>query len=116
MMLVALGSPVDPVIADLLPIVETGDLLIGGGSSYFPDTDRRFEALQEKGIHFMGVGISGSDEGARKGPSIMPGGNPDAYELVKPIFEAAAAKVNGEPCVTFIGNRSAGNYVKMVHN
>lgn len=116
MMLVPAGAPVDAVIADLLPMLSKGDLLIDGGNSYFPDTDRRFKALEEKGIHFMGVGISGGEEGARKGPSIMPGGNPDAYPMVKPIFEAAAAKVNGEPCVTFIGNRSAGNYVKMVHN
>ena len=116
MMLVPAGAPVDAVIDDLLPLLEEGDLLMDGGNSYFPDTDRRYKVLKEKGIHYMGIGISGGEEGARKGPSIMPGGNRESYQLVKPILEAAAAKVNGEPCVTFIGNTSAGNYVKMVHN
>lgn len=116
MMLVPAGAPVDAVISDLLPLLEEGDLLMDGGNSYFPDTDRRYKVLEEKGIHYMGIGISGGEEGARKGPSIMPGGNRKSYQLVKPILEAAAAKVNGEPCVTFIGNKSAGNYVKMVHN
>lgn len=116
MMLVPAGAPVDAVIDDLLPLLDEGDLLMDGGNSYFPDTDRRYKVLEEKGIHYMGIGISGGEEGARKGPSIMPGGNRDSYQLVKPILEAAAAKVNGEPCVTFIGNKSAGNYVKMVHN
>lgn len=116
MMLVPAGAPVDAVIEDLLPLLNEGDLLMDGGNSYFPDTDRRFQALNEQGIHFMGIGISGGEEGARRGPSIMPGGSSESYQLIAPILEAAAAKVNGEPCVTFIGNKSAGNYVKMVHN
>ncbi|UII20762.1 NADP-dependent phosphogluconate dehydrogenase [Fulvivirga ligni] len=116
MMLVPAGAPVDSVIAELTPLLSEGDLLMDGGNSYFPDTDRRYAALTEKGIHYMGVGISGGEEGARRGPSIMPGGSADSYDMIKPILEAAAAKVNGEPCVTFIGHKSAGNYVKMVHN
>ncbi|UII26825.1 NADP-dependent phosphogluconate dehydrogenase [Fulvivirga maritima] len=116
MMLVPAGAPVDSVIAELTPFLSKGDLLMDGGNSYFPDTNRRYDALTEKGIHYMGVGISGGEEGARRGPSIMPGGSAASYDFIKPILEAAAAKVNGEPCVTFIGHRSAGNYVKMVHN
>ena len=116
MMLVPAGPAVDAVIDDLLPHLEEGDLLMDGGNSYFADTDRRFQRLSEKGIHYMGVGISGGEEGARYGPSIMPGGSAEAYEMIGPVLEAASAKVNGEPCVTFIGHGSAGNYVKMVHN
>lgn len=116
MLLVPAGGPVDAVIEDLLPLLDTGDLIIDGGNSFFTDTDRRFEYLKAKGIHFMGSGVSGGAKGARFGPSMMPGGSAESYELVKPIFEAASAKVNGEPCVAFLGNGSAGNYVKMVHN
>lgn len=116
MMLVPAGTVVDAVIDELLPYLEKGDLLMDGGNSYFEDTDRRIQRLAKMGIHYMGVGISGGEEGARYGPSIMPGGTPESYEMVAPIFEAIAAKVKGEPCVTYIGNRSAGNYVKMVHN
>ncbi|MFY0686355.1 MAG: NADP-dependent phosphogluconate dehydrogenase [Cyclobacteriaceae bacterium] len=116
MLLVPAGGPVDAVINDLLPLLDKGDLIIDGGNSYFPDTDRRFKSLHEKGIHFMGSGVSGGAKGARFGPSIMPGGNKAAWEIIKPVFEATAAKVDGEPCVDFMGNGSAGNYVKMVHN
>ncbi len=116
MLLVPAGKPVDAVIASLVPLLEPGDIVIDGGNSYFPDTDRRVVELAEKGIHFFGMGISGGEKGARFGPSMMPGGNKEAYERLRPVFEAIAAKVNGEPCVTYLGNGSAGNYVKMVHN
>lgn len=116
MMLVPAGPPVDSVIKDLLPHLEKGDLIIDAGNSYFKDTDVRARDLTKKGIHFLGVGVSGGEEGARHGPSIMPGGPKEAYERVRPIFEAAAAKVNGDPCVTWLGPESAGHFVKMVHN
>lgn len=116
MLLVPAGGPVDSVINDLLPHLDKGDLLIDGGNSFFTDTDRRAEQLKEKGIYFIGSGVSGGAKGARFGPSIMPGGDLEAYNLVKPIFEAVSAKVNGEPCVDYMGAKSAGNYVKMVHN
>jgi len=116
MLLVPAGIPVDSAIESLLPFLEAGDIVIDGGNSYFPDTNRRFTALKEKGIHFFGMGISGGETGARRGPSMMPGGDKAAYERLRPIFEAIAAKVNGEPCVAYLGNGSAGNYVKMVHN
>jgi 6-phosphogluconate dehydrogenase len=116
MLLVPAGKPVDGAIASLLPLLEPGEIVIDGGNSYFTDTDRRVTTLAEKGIHFFGMGISGGEKGARFGPSMMPGGDRQAYERLRPIFEAIAAKVNGEPCVTYLGNGSAGNYVKMVHN
>ena len=116
MMLVPAGPPVDSVIHDVLPHLETGDLIIDAGNSYFKDSDLRAHVLAAKGIQFLGVGVSGGEEGARHGPSIMPGGPKDAYERVRPIFEAASAKVNGDPCVTWLGPGSAGHYVKMVHN
>lgn len=116
MLLVPAGKPVDAVISSLLPLLEPGDIVIDGGNSYFTDTDRRVATLAQEEIHFFGMGISGGEQGARFGPSMMPGGNRQAYERLRPIFEAIAAKVNGEPCVTFLGNGSAGNYVKMVHN
>jgi len=116
MMLVPAGAPVDSVIKDLLPHLDKGDLIIDAGNSYFKDTDLRARNLKAKGIHFLGVGVSGGEEGARHGPSIMPGGPKEAYERVRPVFEAAAAKVNGEPCVTWLGPGSAGHFVKMVHN
>jgi len=116
MLLVPAGRPVDQVIDDLLPLLDSGDLIIDGGNSHFEDTNRRFTSLKSKDIYLMGVGVSGGSEGARKGPSIMPGGDPEAYEIIKPIFEAVAAKVNNEPCVGFMGKGSAGNYVKMIHN
>ena len=116
MMLVTAGAPVDSVINDLLPHLAKGDLIIDAGNSYFKDTDLRARNLAAKGIQFLGVGVSGGEEGARHGPSIMPGGPKEAYERVRPIFEAAAAKVNGEPCVTWLGPGSSGHFVKMVHN
>ena len=116
MLLVPAGKPVDGVISDLKPLLEAGDIIIDGGNSFFTDTDRRFEELKREGIHFFGAGVSGGAKGARRGPSIMPGGDREAYEYIKPVFEAAAAKVDGEPCVAHLGNGSAGNYVKMVHN
>lgn len=116
MLLVPAGKAVDSAIANLFPHMEKGDIIIDGGNTYFPDTDRRFTELSTQGIHFFGMGISGGESGARRGPSMMPGGDRNAYERLRPVFEAVAAKVNGEPCVEFLGNGSAGNYVKMVHN
>lgn len=116
MILVPAGKPVDNVINNLLPYLDKGDIIIDGGNTYFTDTDRRFTELSTKGIHFFGMGISGGEKGARFGPSLMPGGNKEAYERLRPIFESIAAKVNGEPCVEYLGNGSAGNYVKMAHN
>lgn len=116
MLLVPAGKPVDGAINTLLPYLEAGDIVIDGGNSYFPDTERRILELEAKGIHFFGMGVSGGEQGARFGPSMMPGGNREAYERLRPVFEAIAAKVNGEPCVAYLGNGSAGNYVKMVHN
>ncbi len=116
MMLVPAGKAVDGVIESLLPHLSEGDLLIDGGNSFYEDTDRRETYLKGKGIHFLGVGVSGGAKGARKGPSIMPGGSAEAYEFVKPVLEAVSAKVNGDPCVAYLGPKSAGNYVKMVHN
>jgi 6-phosphogluconate dehydrogenase len=116
MMLVPAGLPVDTVIRELLPHLSPGDLIIDGGNSHFKDTDLRGKTLAEKKILYLGVGVSGGEYGARHGPSMMPGGPRDAYERVRPIFEAAAAKVDGEPCVTYLGPGSAGHYVKMVHN
>jgi 6-phosphogluconate dehydrogenase len=116
MLLVPAGPPVDSVIADLLPHLGKGDLIIDAGNSYFKDTTVRARNLTAKGIQFLGVGVSGGEEGARLGPSIMPGGPKEAYERVRPVLEAVAAKVNGEPCVTYLGPGSAGHFVKMVHN
>ncbi len=116
MLLVPAGKIVDQVIESLLPHLDKGDIIIDGGNSFFTDTDRREAFLKEKGINFFGAGVSGGAEGARKGPSIMPGGDAEAYEHIKPIFEAVAADYKGEPCVAHLGPKSAGNYVKMVHN
>ena len=116
MLLVPAGRPVDSVIAELLPHLQPGDLIIDAGNSYFKDTDVRARDLAAAGIQFLGVGVSGGEEGARLGPSIMPGGPEAAYERARPLFEAVAAKVNGEPCVTHLGPGSAGHFVKMVHN
>lgn len=116
MMLVPAGKPVDMVIESLLPFLDKEDLLIDGGNSFYTDTDRREEYLKSKGIHFLGVGVSGGAKGARKGPSIMPGGSEPSYKYIQPIFEAVSAKAKGEPCVAYLGPKSAGNYVKMVHN
>jgi len=116
MLLVPAGKAVDSAINSLVPFLSPGDIVIDGGNSYFPDTDRRVAELGEKGIHFFGMGISGGEQGARFGPSLMPGGDKQAYERLRPVFEAIAARVNDEPCVSYLGNGSAGNYVKMVHN
>ena len=116
MMLVPAGKIVDDVIAEMMPLLAPGDLLIDGGNSHFTDTNRRVDFLKGKGLHFFGMGISGGEEGARRGPSMMPGGDPEAYKVVQPIFEAVAAKVNGDPCVTYIGPGASGHFVKMVHN
>jgi 6-phosphogluconate dehydrogenase len=116
MLLVPAGKIVDSAIAENTPLLDKGDLIIDGGNSHFTDTNRRAEDLKSKGLHFFGMGVSGGEEGARKGPSMMPGGDPGAYKVVQPIFEAIAAKVKGEPCVTYIGPGSAGHFVKMVHN
>ncbi len=116
MLLVPAGKIVDHAIENLLPLLDQGDIIIDGGNSFFKDTDRREAYLKDRGIHFFGSGVSGGAEGARKGPSIMPGGDKEAYSHVKPIFEAVSAKYKGEPCVAYLGPKSAGNYVKMVHN
>jgi 6-phosphogluconate dehydrogenase len=116
MMLVPAGNPVDSVIADLSPLLQKGDIIIDGGNSHYTDTLQRITELKDKGFHFMGIGISGGEEGARKGPSIMPGGDEEAYREVEPLLKAVAAKVNGEPCVGYLGRAAAGHYVKMVHN
>ena len=116
MMLVPAGGPVDSVIAGLLPFMSPEDIIIDGGNSHFTDTEARGKKLAEKNIMFLGVGVSGGESGARHGPSIMPGGPKEAYERVKPIFEAIAAKADGIPCVAYIGPGSSGHFVKMVHN
>ena len=116
MLLVPAGKIVDSVIYSLIPFLEAGDIVIDGGNSHFLDTEKREAYLNENNFEFLGVGVSGGEEGARHGASIMPGGKPEAYEHVRPILEAASAKVNGEPCVTYIGAGSAGHFVKMVHN
>jgi len=116
MLMVKAGEAVDQFIEQLLPHLEKGDLVIDGGNSNFHDTIRRSKGLAEKGILFIGTGVSGGEEGALKGPSIMPGGQPQAYDLVAPIFTNIAAHVDGEPCCAYVGPDGAGHYVKMVHN
>ena len=116
MLMVPAGKPVDAAIAGVKPFLEQGDLLIDGGNTFFTDTERRSAELAAQGVIYIGTGVSGGEYGALWGPSIMPGGQPEAWALVKPIFEAIAAKVNDEPCVAYMGPRGAGHYVKMVHN
>jgi 6-phosphogluconate dehydrogenase len=116
MMLVPAGNPVDDVIASLIPLLDKGDVVIDGGNSHYTDTLRRVEYLKETGINFMGMGVSGGEQGARTGPSMMPGGNEEAYAHVKPVLESIAAKVGGVACVDYLGKGGAGHYVKMVHN
>lgn len=118
MFMVKAGSAVDDLIAESLPFLEKGDILIDGGNSHYPDTERRVKTLKEKGILFIGAGVSGGEEGARHGPSIMPGGNPDGWNAIKPILQgiSAKAKEDGLPCCEWIGDGGAGHYVKMVHN
>jgi len=116
MLMVKAGQPVDDFIEQVVPHLDKGDLLIDGGNSHFPDTIRRSKALAEEGILYIGTGVSGGEEGALHGPSIMPGGQQEAYDLVAPIFTRIAAQVDGEPCCAYIGPDGAGHYVKMVHN
>ena len=117
MLMIKAGKPVDEMIAQLEEYLEPGDIIIDGGNSFFPDTIRRTKELAAKGLRFIGTGVSGGEEGALKGPSIMPGGSPEAWPEVKPIFQAIAAKVaGGRPCCEWVGNDGAGHYVKMVHN
>jgi 6-phosphogluconate dehydrogenase len=116
MMMIRAGAPVDLTIERIKPLLEEGDILIDGGNSYFKDTQRREEALRKDGLCFVGSGVSGGEEGARHGPSLMPGGAPEAYEHLRPIFEAIAAKTDSGACVTYVGPNGAGHFVKMVHN
>ena len=117
MLMIMAGAPVDSMLYQLLPLLDTGDIIIDGGNSYFGDTRRRYDRCREDGIHFYGMGISGGETGARRGPAIMPGGNKETYPEIQPIYEAIAAKAaDGKPCCTYIGEDGAGHYVKMVHN
>ncbi|GAE36955.1 NADP-dependent phosphogluconate dehydrogenase [Halalkalibacter akibai] len=116
LLMVKAGQATDATIEQLLPHLEKGDILIDGGNTFFEDTRRRNKDLAESGIHFIGTGVSGGEEGALKGPSIMPGGQKEAYELVEPILKAISAKVGDDACCTYIGPNGAGHYVKMVHN
>lgn len=116
MLMVKAGQPVDDFIEQLLPHLEKGDIIIDGGNSNYPDTDRRVKYVESKGLLYIGTGVSGGEEGALKGPSIMPGGSSAAWPYVKPIFQAIAAKVDGQPCCDWVGEEGAGHFVKMVHN
>ncbi|KXN89829.1 6-phosphogluconate dehydrogenase, decarboxylating [Leucoagaricus sp. SymC.cos] len=115
-LLVKAGSAVDDFIAQLIPHLENGDIIIDGGNSYYPDSIRRTQECEAKGIFFVGSGVSGGEEGARHGPSLMPGGSPPAWPEIKPIFQKTAAQVNGDPCCDWVGETGSGHYVKMVHN
>src|SRR5690606_31700048 len=114
--MVKAGGPTDAVIDQFAPLLEPGDVIIDGGNAHFADTRRREAALRERGLHFVGTGISGGEEGALNGPSIMPGGSAEAYASLAPMLEDIAAKVDGVPCVTHVGPDGAGHFVKMVHN
>ena len=116
LIMVKAGKPVDMVIDQLLPLLDEGDMILDGGNSFFEDTRRREKELKEKGIYYFGTGVSGGEMGARFGPSIMPGGDKNAYEQIAPILEEIAAKAQGEPCCAYMGPDGAGHYVKMVHN
>src|SRR3989440_4124306 len=116
MIMVKAGAPVDAVIGQLAPLLERGDVIIDGGNSLFTDTQRRCKDLEGHGLHFVGCGVSGGEEGALKGPSLMPGGPRDSWEIIAPIFRKIAAQVDGEPCCRYMGPDGAGHYVKMVHN
>lgn len=115
-LMVPAGKPVDAVLESITPLLTKGDIVIDAGNSYFKDTNRRIADLASKSLHFMGMGVSGGEQGARRGPSIMPGGDLEAFHLIKPMLEAISAKVNNEACTAYMGKDSAGNYVKMVHN
>jgi 6-phosphogluconate dehydrogenase len=114
--MVKAGAPTDAVIDEFVPLLEQGDVIVDAGNAHFADTRRREAALREQGLHFVGTGVSGGEEGALHGPSIMPGGSKESYESLGPLFEDIAAKVDGEPCCTHIGPDGAGHFVKMVHN
>ena len=116
LMMIKAGAPVDQVMTDLQPLLEPGDIVIDGGNSWYEDTRRREKTYAAAGLRFVGAGVSGGEDGARHGPSIMPGGDPQAYEALRPIFEAIAAKTDSGPCVTHVGPDGAGHFVKMVHN
>src|SRR3954471_19438935 len=116
MIMVKAGAPVDAVIGQLAPLMDKGDVIIDGGNSLFTDTQRRCKELEGKGIHFVGCGVSGGEEGALKGPSLMPGGPRESWEIIAPIYRKIAAQVDGEPCCRYMGPDGAGHYVKMVHN
>ncbi|AZA90061.1 6-phosphogluconate dehydrogenase, decarboxylating 2 [Chryseobacterium nakagawai] len=115
-LMVPAGKPVDAVLESITPLLSPKDIVVDAGNSYFKDTERRIADLASKNLHFMGMGVSGGEQGARRGPSIMPGGDLEAFNLLKPMLELIAAKVNGEPSTAYMGKGSAGNYVKMVHN
>lgn len=115
-LMVTAGKAIDSVITSLLPYLESGDIIMDGGNSHYEDTERRYDELKSKGFNYVGIGISGGEVGALKGPSIMPGGDKEAYEKVAPILTKIAAKVNDDPCCTYIGPKGAGHFVKMVHN
>ncbi|WP_345477079.1 NAD(P)-binding domain-containing protein, partial [Nesterenkonia rhizosphaerae] len=116
LIMVKAGAPVDAVIDELLPLLEEGDIIIDAGNSFYEETRRREAALREKGLHFVGVGVSGGEEGALNGPSIMPGGSRESYQALGPMLEKIAAEYHGEPCCAWVGTDGAGHYVKMVHN
>ena len=116
MLLVPAGTIVNQVLNELAPLLQNGDVIIDGGNSYFMDTAKHYQDLQSSGLHYIGMGVSGGEEGARTGPSLMPGGNPESYEVIKPILEAIAAKSDEGPCVALMGSSASGHYVKMVHN
>ncbi|MGZ8828919.1 MAG: NADP-dependent phosphogluconate dehydrogenase [Thermoanaerobaculia bacterium] len=116
MMMIKAGAPVDQTIEKISPFLEDGDILIDGGNSWFKDTQERTRRLEPKGLHFVGSGVSGGEEGARFGPSLMPGGSEHSWQAIRPVFEAIAAKSDSGPCVTHVGPDGAGHYVKMVHN
>src|SRR5580765_8501756 len=116
MMMIKAGSPVDMTIDKLAPLLEEGDVVIDGGNSWFKDTQERTKRLESKRLHFVGSGVSGGEEGARFGPSLMPGGSNESWKAIKPVFEAIAAKSDSGPCVTHVGPDGAGHFVKMVHN
>jgi 6-phosphogluconate dehydrogenase len=116
MMMIPAGAPVDEMIQKLAPLLDPGDILIDGGNSYFEDTRRRESALRDQRLHFVGCGVSGGEEGARYGPSIMPGGSDEAWTRIRDVLEAIAAKTDAGPCVTHVGPDGAGHFVKMVHN
>ena len=116
LMMIKAGDPVDQMLERIAPLLEGGDIVIDGGNSFFKDTQRREAAMRTRGLNFFGMGVSGGEEGARNGPSLMPGGDPDAYKHMQHTLESIAAKTSSGPCVTYCGADGAGHYVKMVHN